>query len=174
MAENKLYIMTGVPYSGKTTLTKELTKKIKVKVVSADEILGKKDIWGKRHPTQNEWEMAYLEAVEEIKNYLIQGKSVIFDESNLEYRQRENLRKIAKNLEVEAVLIYLIITKDEAIKRWQSNLKTKIKKQLSWEFFEKTFELFEEPQDDEKPIVYNQGVDLKTWIEKNIATIKCG
>lgn len=167
MAGNRLYIMTGVPYSGKTTLAKELAKKIKVEVVSADEILAKKDIWTKRHPTQNEWEMAYLEAIGEIKDYLIKGKSVIFDESNLRYSQRENLRKIAKDLSVETVLIYLKIAKGEATKRWQNNLKTKTKKQLSQEFFERTFELFEEPKEEEKAVIYNQEADLKNWVKKN-------
>lgn len=167
MCENILYIMVGLPYSGKTTLAKELSKRFDLKVVSVDEILAKKNVWISGHPTQNEWESAYFEAIEKIKNYLICGKNIIFDESNLRYDQRENLRKIAENLGTKIVLVYLKISKDEATQRWKNNLVTKVKKQLNREIFERTFEIFEEPKTEEKPIVYNQEKKINVWIKKN-------
>lgn len=167
MAENRLYIMTGLPYSGKTTLVKELVKKVNGKVVSADEILEQKDLWKEKHPTQEDWETAYGEACKRVENYLINGENVIFDESNLLYNQRKNLRKMAENLGVKVKLIYVKIDKNEALKRWRENLKIKKKNQLSKEIIQRTFSLFEEPKVEEAPVVYNPEMSLEEWIRKN-------
>jgi len=167
MAKNILYIMTGLPYSGKTTLVKELIKKIDCKVVSVDKILEQKDLWKEKHPTQENWEMAYLEACKRVENYLINGENVIFDEANLLYSQRENLRKMAQNLGVETKLIYVKIDKNEVLKRWQENLKIKNRNQLNEKFLKKAFDLFEEPKTEEKFIAYNQEEDIKFWFKKN-------
>lgn len=167
MTGNILYIMTGLPYSGKTTLVKKLVKKIDCKVISTDEILKEKGFWKEKEPTQKDWEIAYVEAGEEVKKYLANGESVIFDESNLLSSQRDNLRKMAQYLGVNAKLIYVKIDKNEALKRWEENSKTKQKHQLTKEIIERACDIFEEPKEDEKMIVYNQEENIESWFKKN-------
>lgn len=167
MTRNMLYIMSGLPYSGKTTLVKKLANKISFKVVSVDIILEQKDLWKEKHPTQENWETAYAEACKKVENNLINGENIIFDESNLQYSQRENLRKMAKNLRVRTRLIYTKIDKNEVLKRWKENLKIKQKNQLSEEIIQRTFSLFEEPKQEENPIIYNQNDDFESWFEIN-------
>lgn len=166
MIENILYVMTGLPYSGKTTLVKKLVKKIDCKVTSTDEILKEKGFWKEKEPTQKDWEIAYVEAGEEVKKYLTNGENVIFDESNLLYSQRENLVKMAQNLGVNVKLIYVKIDKNEALKRWEENSKTKQKHQLTKEIIEMACDIFEEPKEDEKAIIYNQDTDFEEWMKK--------
>lgn len=42
---NQLYILIGLPYSGKTTLRKELVKRLNFDYVSVDEIMKERDMW---------------------------------------------------------------------------------------------------------------------------------
>ena len=158
--------MTGLPYSGKTTLVKKLVKKIDCQVISTDEILKEKGFWKEKEPTQKDWEIAYREAGEKVKKYLINGENVIFDESNLCFSQRENLRKIAQNLGIKSKLIYVKIDEKEALKRWEENSKTRQKHQLTKEIIERACGIFEEPKEDEKPIVYNQEENIQFWFKK--------
>ena len=167
MSKNILYIMTGLPYSGKTTLVNKLVKKIDCKVVSTDKILKQKGLWKEKHPTQNDWEVAYGKACKEVETSLMDGENVIFDESNLRYEQRENLRKIAQDLGLKFKLVYVKIDKKEALKRWRENLKTKKRNQLNEKFLKKAFNLFEEPKTNEKAIIYNQEIDSEGWIKEN-------
>ncbi len=159
--------MTGLPYSGKTTLVNKLIKKIDCRIISADEILKEKGFWKEKEPRQKDWEIAYVEAGEEVKKYLINGENVIFDESNLLYGQRENLRKIAQDLGIKSKLIYVKIDKKEALKRWEENSKTKQKHQLSKEIIERTCDIFEEPKKPEEAIIYNQNTDFEEWMKRN-------
>lgn len=168
MVKNILYIMTGLPYSGKTTLVKKLIKKINCQVISTDEILREKGFWKEKEPEQKDWEIAYKEAGEKVKKYLVDGENVIFDESNLCFYQRENLRKIAQNLGIESKLIYVKIDEKEALKRWGENSKTKQKHQLTKEIIERACDIFEEPKEDEKVIVYNQEIEVNDWIKKKL------
>ena len=165
MSENILYIMTGLPYSGKTTLGKKLVKKIDCQVISTDEILKEKGFWKEKEPTQKDWEIAYKEAGEEVKKYLANGESVIFDESNLCFSQRENLRNIAKDLQIKSKLIYVKIDEKEALKRWGENSKTKQKHQLTKEIIERACDIFEEPKEDEKAVIYNQDTEFEEWVK---------
>lgn len=166
-AKNVFYIMTGLPYSGKTTLVNKLLKKINCKVISADEILKEKGFWKEKEPIQKDWQIAYDEACERVRGCLASGENVIFDESNLCYSQRENLVKIAQNLGIKSKLIYVKIDKKEALKRWKENSKTKQKHQLNKEIFKRTCGIFEEPNQNEQVIVYNQDTDFEKWIKRN-------
>ena len=165
MAKNILYIMTGLPYSGKTTLVKNIIRKINCKVISTDEILREKGFWKEKEPMQKDWEIAYVQAGEEVKRCLTGGENVIFDESNLLYNQRENLRKIAEKLGIKSKVIYVKIDKEEALKRWRKNSETKQKHQLSKEIIEKTCNIFEEPKLNEKAVIYTQNMDFEEWIK---------
>jgi predicted kinase len=161
-----LYILCGLPYSGKTTLQKELVKRLGLQAVSVDRIMDERDMWREGHPTQEDWNEAYSEAYGRIEAYLKAGKTVIFDCANLPFHERENARMIAERLGIMHKLIYLNIPREEILRRWQENKKTQARSQLGQEMMESGFDLFDKPTESEHPILYNQQMDLDDWIER--------
>ena len=90
-----LYIITGLPYAGKTTLTNELVKRFKFTAVSVDEAIDEGG-YVLEQMTQKDWNVVYSKAYEKLKRLLQNGKTVIFDGASLKRSERETLRQIAE------------------------------------------------------------------------------
>lgn len=163
-----LYSVTGLPYSGKSTLTKELIKQFGFTLVSIDDIMDEKDMWREGHPTQEDWNIAYSEAYDKLKKYLKSGVNVVFDGGSLKFKERETQRNIAKEYRAKHNLIYVNTSIDEILKRKLKNEKTKERGQLTEIEMEDALNMFEEPIDRENPIIYNQTMDINDWIKENI------
>jgi predicted kinase len=167
MLKQTLYIMTGLPYSGKTTLTKELVKRFGFSVVSMDDIMEEKGL-DSATMVQDDWNAVYSEAYEKLKSLLKDGKSVIVDCGNLPVHERETPRNIATSFGITSKLIYINTSKEEILRRWEENQTTKQRGHLEETGLNFAFELFEEPTDKENPIIYNQSMNLDSWIKENI------
>lgn len=159
--------MTGLPYSGKTTLTKELVKSFGFSVVSMDDIMEERHL-DSATMVQDDWNAVYSEAYEKLKKLLKEGKTVVIDCGNLPVHERETPRKIAESLGVTAKLIYVNTSKEEILRRWKENQTTKERGHLEETGLNFAFDLFEEPTEIEHPIIYNQSMDLDTWLKANI------
>lgn len=160
-----LYILTGLPYSGKTTLRRELMKRFNFKSVSVDEIMDQENMSREGHPTQEDWDQAYSTAYEKLKEYLKNKYTVIFDCGNLPFHERENARQIAKEVGSQFKLIYVNTSKDEILLRRTENQQTKIRGHLDDTMMDTALKLFDEPSAQEQPITYNQHLNLEKWIK---------
>ncbi len=164
----KLYILCGLPFSGKTTLQRELVRRLGMQVVSVDRIMDEADMWREGHPTQDDWDIAYLEAYGQIREYLQEGKTVIFDCANLPFHERENARAIADSLAATHQLIYINTSKDEILRRRQRNRGTKERDDLDEAMMENAFRMFDEPTGREHPIIYNHQMDVGSWVKLHV------
>lgn len=167
MSEQTLYIMTGLPYAGKSTLTKELVQRFGFKIASVDEVLEEKD-YDIEKMTQEDWNYAYSEAYRRLKEYLTTGISVILDIGNLKKSERETARSIAKNLNIKHRLIYVNTTPEQIRERWLKNQETKERGRLEDVSLKRALDMFEPPTPDENPVIYNQQINLEEWINQNI------
>lgn len=163
-----LYTLTGLPYSGKSTLTKELVKRFGFKVISVDDIMNEKDMWRDGHPTMDDWNEAYTIAYDPLKKYITEDKDVIFDGGSLKFSERETQRKIAEYYGVERKMIYVNTSRKEIVQRKLRNETTKVRAQLSEKEMEDALGMFEEPRLEENPIFYNVDMDLDKWIKDYI------
>lgn len=161
-----LYILTGLPYSGKTTLRKELVKRFGFQPVSVDEIMEERNMWREGNPTMEDWGIAYSEAYKQIDNYLTHGKTVIFDCGNLPVHERENARNIAEKLHLPHVLIYVNTPKEEIMRRRKENEQTQVRGHLDDNTLQVALRQFVEPTENEHPILYNQQMNLEEWLKK--------
>ena len=167
MKDSTLYILTGLPYCGKSTLTKELLKKYDIEVGSVD-IQIDKHKFDVDDMTQKDWDLVYSEAYEDVKQKLREGKSVLFDMGHLKLSERNTARAIAEEARAKHKLIYVNTPKEEIEKRWARNEQINTRGQLSRKALDKAYSFWQEPKDAEKPIIYNQNMDLDKWAEKNI------
>ena len=168
MPKNRLYILCGLPYSGKTTLTKKLVELNGWQPVSVDAIMKRENMWRKGHPTQADWDFAYSEAYRQIEKYLTTGENVIFDCANLPKHERQNPKNIAAKLGYESKLIYLNISREEILNRRQANEISQERGQLDEGQMNEAFRLFEEPTTDEEPIIYDRRLDLTKWTKEKL------
>lgn len=159
--------MTGLPYSGKSTLTKELVKRFDFSVVSMDDIMDEKGM-NSATMVQEDWNTVYSEAYDNLKALLKEGKSVVVDCGNLPVHERTTPKNIAESLGVPSKLIYVNTTKEEILRRWKENQVTKQRGHLEEDGLNFAFKLFEEPTDAENPVLYNKSMDLDSWISTNI------
>lgn len=159
--------MTGLPYSGKSTLTKKLVNRFGFSVVSMDDIMDEKGM-DSATMVQEDWNTVYSEAYDKLKALLKEGKSVVLDCGNLPIHERTTPKYIAESLGVQCKLIYVNTTKEEIMRRWKENQVTKQRGHLEEDGLNFAFKLFEQPKKDENPILYNQSMDLDSWISTNI------
>lgn len=167
MTKPTLYILTGLPYSGKTTLTNGLVKRFGFKIASVDDVMDERDL-DSDTMVQEDWNAVYSEAYKRLKANLAKGNSVVFDMGHLKFSERESSRQMAENLGANCKLIYINTSLDEIKKRWTRNETTKERGQLSDHGMKVALSQFQEPTVAENPIVYNQKMDLDAWIEENI------
>ncbi|OGE44287.1 hypothetical protein A3B45_02910 [Candidatus Daviesbacteria bacterium RIFCSPLOWO2_01_FULL_39_12] len=166
---NKLYILTGLPYSGKTTLRKELVKRLNFDYVSVDEIMKDKNTWRTGHLTPDDWNTAYSEAYGKLKDLLKQNRNVILDIGNLEFQERETARQIAEAQGAKHKLIYINTPMEEIMRRRKENKITKTRGHLEDDLLKSAIEKFDEPTAEENPIIYNSEEDLDEWIKQNFS-----
>ncbi len=163
-----LYIITGLPYAGKSTLTKKLVEKFNFTVTSVDKFLDTKDFKSDTM-SQADWDLVYSEAYKELELYLRENKDVIFDGGSLKKSERETLREIAKKSNANSKLIYVSAPSEKIKERWLENQTTKERGHLEENSLNTAFDMFEEPTPDENPIVYTEGTDFNVWSKENIA-----
>ncbi len=167
MSKQSFYIMCGLPYSGKSTLTKELVKRFGFSVGSMDAILDERNFEVEKM-TQDDWNYVYSEGYERMKQLLKEGKTVILDSGALKLSERNTARAIAADFGVPVKLIYINTPRQETQRRWLENQTTKERGHLEEVSLNRAIDMFNEPTADENPIIYNHNMDLDQWIKDNI------
>ena len=158
-----LYLLCGLPFSGKTTLQNKLVTRFGFQAVSVDQIMDERDMWADGRPTQDDWDAAYSEAYRQIKQHLSEGKTVLFDCANLRLRERESARTIAGSLGCSHRLIYVNTPPEEIRRRRRRNEETHERSPVDQEMMEAAFQMFEEPTESEHPILYTHLTEMDEW-----------
>lgn len=171
MNAQTLFSITGLPFSGKTTLTNKLVDKFGLSVISVDEIMERAGMWESPRPTDEDWNQAYWEAYQTLENLLKEGKNVIFDGGSLKKSERKAQRQIAEKLHPNYQLIYVNTSLKTIEQRRLKIQSTREHGQVDDQTMKNALKIWEEPTRDENPIVYSSKHDLDEWIEKYIGNI---
>lgn len=114
-----VYMMIGVPGSGKSTIANEIGKELEIPVVSSDEV--RKEVTGSEEDFSKDGYIWGKVIPNKIKNALKEG-DVVFDATNLRVRDRNKFRKIV-GLSHEYQAIYVNTPLETCIERQENRDK---------------------------------------------------
>ena len=164
------YLLVGFPYSGKTTLAKELQKKLNFSHINIDQLKfdkGYKDV-GDDDVPDSVWEEIFNEADRLIVEYLKKGKNVANEYAWITKSWRDRARKVARDAGFKTKVIYIKLPQEIIRRRWSENTKTKTRFHWPEKEFERYLQEFEEPSQKEDVVIYDQLTDVDNWIKTHL------
>lgn len=114
------------------------------------------------------WDRVYQVMYKEIVDSLKQGKTVINDTGNFTRNERNIVKKIADELRVESITIFVDIPEKEAHERLLENRNNKVRFDVSDADFNSTVSEMEKPEVGERHIIYKLTDDFDSWADINI------
>ena len=150
-SQKTLWILCGLPYSGKTYLSKKIIEGTPVAYICIDHILAERGFdWdANRLPKIDEWEKIFEVSYERLKIALKRNMNVLYDSTNHTKASRDALRKQAQKIGAEVRVIFVDIPIETLWKRWKENALQKNRSVVSKELVEQTIQTFEKPTADE-------------------------
>src|SRR3989344_900717 len=117
------YLLVGLPYSGKTTLARELERQLGFAHINIDQLKfdrGYNDV-GDDDVPDKVWEEIFNHADKLILTYLNQGKNIANEYAWITKEWRDRARKVAKDAGFETKVIYINLPEDVIRKRREEN-----------------------------------------------------
>jgi len=167
-ANRKLFVLSGLPFSGKSTLLKSVSELTSIKTISFDVL------WKELEQDPNEKNKLSFEYLTEIIDKRIaqllgEGYSVMYDSLNDTPDQRERLSNIAKVANAPSMTIYLETPLEIIKSRRLENTKSMGRHLVDDENFDKSINKFVVPLEDENVLTFRYDEDLTLWIKKNLS-----
>lgn len=157
-----LYILCGLPFSGKSMLGKEMSIQTGYSLISYD------DVWQSlSHFDKNITYQSVLDdCKKQITDLLYAGFSVIYDSTNPKTEHRLEFKNLAKSLRAKYQIIYLEYSLDEIKRRREKSLVDKTHHVVSDENFDNAVLHMEAPLEDS--IVLRNEQDVKGFLNSLI------
>jgi|GEM_PF-4937739 len=115
-----------------------------------------------------EWANIHQEAEQRARNLLRAGENVIYDTTAFVKAERDALHKLALECGAQLILIYVQISRAEALRRWEANNQTRQRFLVHIDDFTMVADHFQPPLEDEPHLLYIAGADMAAWIQANI------
>jgi predicted kinase len=168
MPKSTLYIMCGLPFSGKTTLARTLANQCGFIHFDLDAIAREKSWFPEEGINDEQWGEVFREVYRQVANLLISGKSVVFDAVNYDRIGRDRLRTIAQQSDSVFHVIYIALPIQEIEQRRQTNQANHQRPPVQDKDFVDLVTEFEIPTVEENLLVYDGIQSIPEWIKHNI------
>src|SRR5712692_1364493 len=162
-----LYILCGLPFTGKTTLARAFERQLGIALVELDDINRVRGVGLHGEAiSPEEWDGTYAEAYRQLDTFLAAGQSVLFDAASFTKAQRDFLRTLAGKRWASSLVIYLDVSEAEARQRWLQNRATGARYDVRDEDFAQVATLFEPPTQEEQVVRYHPSQPANEWIQR--------
>jgi predicted kinase len=162
-----LYIMCGVGFAGKSTLAKKIAEVLNAELVSQDahyfELKAELPSWGEDPYEREEFRVMIKNRIRE---NLTTGRSVVFDNTNLTRKERDELRALAEGVGAETLVIFLDTPEAILDERQERNRVTKERHDVEQHYLDEAKMELEVPSPDENVYVFSPGMDVDTFIRQ--------
>jgi len=161
-----LYILCGLPFSGKSTLAHALSRSLNLQVVAMDRVNDERGLGhnGQRITAQ-QWFETYAACYRRLTEALEARRSVIFDAPSFTRGQRDELRALADECGASVRVVYVQVPNEVARLRWQANRANARRHDVRDDDFSLVEINFEAPTPDEEPLIYDGESEPSEWAE---------
>jgi predicted kinase len=165
----RLFILCGLPFSGKSTLARAMAERLGVVHIELDSVHGERglDLNGEP-PTREDWIEAYRRSFRKLDNVLADGHSAVFDATSYRRVHRQRLARIAGKYEISTSLIFLDVNEAEAKRRRDENRTSNDRPTVDDDGFALVSGEMQLPSDDENALIYRPEVPASDWIERTL------
>lgn len=111
---NKLFMMIGIPASGKTSLAEQIAKSEDAEIVSSDNI--RKELYGNEN-IQGDNNKVFRILQDRVVKGLKTNKNMIYDATNISYKTRMAFLQRIKKIEVEKIAIMVATPYEQCLIR---------------------------------------------------------
>lgn len=156
-----LVAMCGIPFSGKTTVARELSERCGLALVSVDAIV--RDLGIDLGPDAVEhrgWARAMAEGFARARCLLAEGQSVVYDHANHTRRNRDRCRRVESGAGAGFRLVWLDTSVEEARRRLLENRETLARNDVPDASFCEIVAQFESPAGEPDVIRVTPGMTI--------------
>jgi len=162
-----LLVTCGLPFSGKSTLSRSLAAELGIAHVEVDALHARGGLRPGIDPIERaDWIVAYQRGYAELEAVLRAGGSAVFDAVSYRRLQRNRVRRVAERVGVPATLVLLDVSADEARARMERNRFTRERVDVPIADFLEVSEGMQWPEPDEAVIRYSPDEPLADWVTR--------
>jgi predicted kinase len=160
-----LYILCGLPFSGKSSLGRALAAHTDSDLVSFDDLfIEHSDELGNSREMFAVWQAVRDLAELRIGALLRLGRSVVYDNTNFRIAHREALRAAAAEAGARAVVIYVNTPLEIIAAHRAANIRARQREDITDADLATVLGMWESPQDAEGAREFRPGMDVAAWL----------
>jgi predicted kinase len=146
-----VYILCGLPFSGKSTFARALVERRKAILISLDTINDARGLsnGGDNTISQEEWEQTHNIALHQLAEAIQSKSDVVIDDTNCFWFLRENYRRVAESNGYQAIVVPVQTSMDEIDRRIALNEISHERHHVTREVLSRLVDTFEWPQGGE-------------------------
>ena len=165
--QQRLFVTCGLPFSGKSTLSRALAHHLAITHVEIDALHTRHGLRPGIDPIERaDWITAYQRGYAELEEALRAGKSAVFDAVSYRRLQRNRVRRVAERLGVPTTVVLLDVSVDEARARLERNRFTRERVNVPMADFLEVADGMQWPEPDEVTVRYSPDEPLGAWIDR--------